>query len=203
MMQLNRTILIDCDGVLLNWVDAFIVWMGKRGFKTNDRFYGDYGLHKWFQIEETVANQCVKLFNESADIGFLTAMPKAPVYLKKLIEAGFQFKVITSLSDNPYSRNLRIMNLERIFGKDAFLDVISLETRACKKEELTRQKKFFGDNVETIWIDDHVYNLDVTKDIGGYIPICFAQLHNSHYRGERVDDWEDLHYKVLNIENMR
>ena len=33
MNNLNKVILIDCDGVLLNWEYAFTVWMERHGYE--------------------------------------------------------------------------------------------------------------------------------------------------------------------------
>lgn len=197
-MILNKTILIDCDGVLLNWIDSFIVWMSGKGYPTYDEHFGDYGLHNWFQLSEEKINELVLQFNESVEIGFLNPLPGAIEYVSKLVNDGYRFVVITSMTDNPYSRNLRSWNLVRVFG-DVFDDLICLPLRKCKKEELAKLKAMFGPSVKTIWIDDHIYNAEVGQELG-FETIVFGALHNKNWSGKRANSWMDLYIKIKEIE---
>lgn len=197
-MNLNRTILLDCDGVLLNWADSFVTWMSGKGYKTYDEHYGDYGLHKWFNMSEDEIHKFVAEFNSSSQIGFLPQIMDASEALNILKEDGYRFKVITSMSDNCYSQQLRTANLINIFGY-IFDEIVYLPLRACKKEELQRQKNMFGPHVATIWIDDHIYNAEVGLELG-FETIVFGQLHNRKWDGNRASDWVHALQLIKDIE---
>ena len=118
--QLDRLILTDCDGVLLNWEYAFNTWMQANGHKLSDDpvHKYSYDMKERYGIDSQVAQRLVKSFNESAAMGFLPPQRDAIQYVKKLHEElGYVFHVITSLSKNPYACKLRRMNLEKIFGE--------------------------------------------------------------------------------------
>lgn len=197
-MSLNKTILIDCDGVLLDWVSGFVAWMSSKGYQAYDEHFGDYGLHKWFKVSEEEIHELVARFNESSAIGFLSPIKGAVDYVHMLYRDGYRFRVITSMTDNPYSHALRDINLGNLFGP-IFDKIEFLPLRACKKEELQRQRDLFGPYVKTIWIDDHIYNAEVGEELG-FETIVFGQLHNKEWPGKRATSWGDLYIKIKDIE---
>ena len=174
-MILNKTILTDVDGVVLNWVDSFCAWMSSKGYNTHDEWFGDYGLAKWFGITDEEVLSRIAEFNTSAQVGFINPMPEAPKYIRKLTDHGFKFRAITSLGDCPYAAELRRWNLKRIFGDWTFDQVICLPLRASKEETLIHQKKLFGDGVKTIWIEDHSNNARAGDTIG-FHSIVYAHM---------------------------
>ena len=123
----NRTILTDCDGVLLDWEWAFNVWMTERGYVQRPDAKDYYKIHEQFEdLTLTEAKKFTKLFNESAAIGFLPPLRDSVYWIKRLNqEHGFRFVCITSLSTDKNAQKLRRMNLEKYYG-DVFASCLSL-----------------------------------------------------------------------------
>jgi phosphoserine phosphatase len=130
MIKTEKIILTDCDGVLLAWEDAFNQWMISKGFTIKEEAI--YDISKTFGIPKSLGNKLVKEFNESAWMGFLPAFKDARSGVAKLVEHGWQFIVITSLSLDSKAQMLRVSNLKNIFGKNVFIEVICLDTGADK-----------------------------------------------------------------------
>ena len=119
---LNQSvILVDADGVLLNWEYAFSIWMETHGFSKVPGSEFEYDIGKRYNIEHNQGRKLIKIFNESAAIGFLPPHRDAMFYVKRLHEEhGFIFHCITSLSKDKNAQELRKMNLRKLFGETAF-----------------------------------------------------------------------------------
>ena len=114
----DKLILVDCDGVLLDWEYAFDRWMKRHGYEilVDDVYKMDvkYGL------DITESKKLCRMFNESATIRRLPPLRDAIKYVKKLHEEhGYVFHAITSLSKDANACELRRMNLQKLFGKTA------------------------------------------------------------------------------------
>jgi FMN phosphatase YigB (HAD superfamily) len=161
-MKNNKVILTDADGVLLNWEYAFCCWMEQHGYTQIENGNWEYDIAKRFSITKDHATQLVKVFNESAAIGFLPALRDAMYYVKRLHEEhGYVFHCITSLSTDPNAGKLRQMNLEKLFGKTAFEQVICLDTGADKDEILAMYQ-----NSNLYWVEDKIENAICGKKFG-------------------------------------
>ena len=160
VMKKEKVILTDCDGVLLDWVYAFDCWMETHGYKKQDDMC--YDVSQAYGIEKAVGKQLVRTFNESAAIGFLPPLRDAVYYIKQLHEKhGFVFHCITSLSHDRFAQNLRVKNLEKLFGEQMFEEYVFLDCGADKDEALA---KYEGS--ECYWIEDKVENAQVGKEVG-------------------------------------
>ena len=95
----KKTILVDADGVLLDWEFAFSVWMEEHGFVKRDGHQFEYDIGNRYGIDREQGFKLIKMFNESAAIGFLPPLRDAMYYVKRLHEEhGYVFHCITSLS---------------------------------------------------------------------------------------------------------
>ena len=186
----KKVILTDCDGVLLAWEDAFHQWMKSKGFTIKEEAI--YDISKSFGIPKTLGKKLVKEFNESAWMGFLPAFKDARSGVAKLVEHGWQFIVITSLSLDPKAQMLRVSNLKNIFGKNVFIDVICLDTGADKDEALEKFK-----DTEMWYIEDKPINAETGLKYG-LKPILIEHEHNKEHEEDGIEyafDWEE----ILNI----
>lgn len=159
---MNKIILADCDGVLLNWEYAFCTWMEQHGYTQIEKGNWEYDIAKRFSITKAEAKERVKIFNESAAIGFLPALRDAMFYVKRLHEEhGYTFHCITSLSLDPSAYQLRKMNLEKLFGPTAFTKLICLDTGAPKEAALEPYR-----DSNRYWIEDKLENAIVGQQMG-------------------------------------
>jgi len=159
---MNKVILTDADGVLLNWEYAFCTWMEQHGYTQIENGNHYYDLAERFDITRAEAKTKVTIFNESAAIGFLPALRDAMYYVKRLHEEhGYVFHCITSLSLDPSAYQLRKMNLEKLFGPTAFTKLICLDTGAPKEDALEEYR-----NTGYYWIEDKLENAIAGQEVG-------------------------------------
>ena len=187
----KKVILTDCDGVLLAWEDAFHDWMKSKGFTIKEEAI--YDISKSFGIPKTLGKKLVKEFNESAWMGFLPAFKDARSGVAKLVEHGWQFIVITSLSLDPKAQMLRVSNLKNIFGKNVFIDVICLDTGADKDEALEKFK-----DTGMWFIEDKPINAETGLKYG-VKPILIEHEHNKEHEEDGIEyafDWEEI-YNII------
>jgi hypothetical protein len=191
-MDLKRTkILVDCDGVLMNWEYAFHCWMQQRGFtpwKDRDHTY-DIGAK--YGLDKLMSKQLVRDFNSSAAMGFLPPLRDAMYYLRKLHEEhGYVFHMITSLSLDEHAQRLRRMNTEKLFGETAFSGYTFLDTGADKNDALDK----YRDSGIT-WIEDKIENALVGAE-AGLDTLLMEHGHNMDCQHENITivrNWKDVY----------
>lgn len=187
---MNNLILVDADGVLLNWEYAFDTWMSEHGHQKQEGYQFKYDISKRYGIEKVVGKKLVKTFNESAAIGFLPPLRDAIHYVRKLHEEhGYIFHCITSLSLDRNAQRLRKMNLEKLFGETVFEEIVCLDTGADKDEAL---EKYRGS--ELVWVEDKVDNAEVGQRLG-LKSIIVEHGHNMDYTGDIpvVKNWREIY----------
>lgn len=190
----NSVILVDADGVLLNWEYAFDVWMETHGFKQLPGGELNYDIGKRYGIDRPQAKKLIKIFNESAAIGFLPPLRDAMYYVKRLHEEfGYVFHCITSLSLDPNAKKLREMNLKKLFGDTAFEKVICLDTGADKDEALLPYK-----GTGCWWIEDKYVNAELGHSLG-LNSLIMEHGHNMHYFHDNipiVKNWREAFERI-------
>ena len=190
-MKKDKIILTDCDGVVLDWEEGFSVWMEHHGHNTVDGYQYMYNIGDRYGVSKEKGSQMVKVFNESAAIGFLPPLRDAQYFVKKLHEQHqYKFIAITSLSLDPYAKELRERNLKKLFG-DAFIEVVCLDTGADKDEILAEYGAKYKGNY---WIEDKPENLKAGID-AGLEGILIEHGHNMDYTGNAnvVVNWQEIY----------
>ena len=187
-------ILVDCDGCLLDWEYAFDVYLQTHGF---NRVVGGelkYDIGKRYGIDPEQGRKLIKIFNESAHIGFLPPLRDAMYYVKRLHEEhGYVFHCITSLSAATDAQELRKMNLRKLFGKTAFDRFVFLDTGADKDQALAH---YGGSGY--FWIEDKIQNCQVGRDLG-LRSLLMEHGHNFTYEDPdipRVKNWRDIYHRI-------
>ena len=187
----NKLILTDADGCLLDWEWAFNIWMQEHGFEEVPGSKFSYEMDERYGIPKEQVRKLIRLFNESAAIGFLPALRDAMYYVKRLHEEhGFRFHCITSLSTDPNAVKLREQNLSKLFGKTAFERVVCLPTGADKNEALEEYR-----DTGCYWIEDKPVNAEAGL-AAGLRPLVIEHGHNLHYYHEHitlVKNWRDVY----------
>lgn len=183
----SRRILLDADGVLLNWFGGFAAFASRTlDIELDPATLRSYSMTAWLGEHGHRAGELIVAFNGSAEHGFdrLQALPGAVEAVAALREAGFELHVITSCTDDPEVMRLREQNLRDIFG-DAFESVICLPMNADKEAVLAAHPP-------SVWIDDHWPNLDAGR-AAGHHAVIFHAPYNAARADEGPDDYPRLH----------
>ena len=110
----DKVILVDCDGVLLDWMYAFQQWMKRHNYMIKNPDVYDVGV--MYGLERNEKRRLCRMFNESATIRKVPPLRDAIKYVRKLHEEhGYVFHAITSLSNDEYAQHLRTKNLCELF----------------------------------------------------------------------------------------
>jgi hypothetical protein len=194
----KNLILTDCDGVCLDWEWAFNVWMQEHGFTEIEGSKLNYDMSIRYGISQDQVRKLIKVFNESAAIGFLPAQRDAMYYIKRLHEEyGYKFHAITSLSLDPNAQKLREMNIHKLFG-DAFERIVCLDTGAPKEEAL---EEYEGTGL--FWIEDKWSNAEAGYKYG-LRPIVLEHGHNMHeYHPDIIilKNWKEIYEHITGQNN--
>ena len=196
--NLKKLILTDVDGVLCDWEWAFNVWMQEHGFEEVPGSKLNYDMSMRYGIPKEQVKKLIRLFNESAAIGFLPALRDAMYYVKRLHEEhGFRFHCITSLSLDPNAQKLREMNLNKLFGTSAFERIVCLDTGADKEEALEEYE-----GTGCYWLEDKPENA-IAGYRAGLRSLLVEHGHNMHHYHEGitiVKNWKEIYQLITDQE---
>lgn len=185
----KKTILVDADGVMLDWVYSFRGWMARHGYEILDP--NEYRMDKAYGLSKDEGKKLCRMFNESATIRKIPPLRDAVKYIRKLHEEhGYVFRVISSLSNDEYAHRLRTKNLLELFGPTVFESYVYLDTGADKDEALAPYA-----NSGCVWIEDKPENAVVGADLG-LDSILMSHPHNadfSHPNVTRVNNWKEIY----------
>ena len=191
-MVKDKVILVDCDGVLFDWVYAFNQWMTKHGYKEVDTSVYDVKIR--YGLSDKESKMLVRMFNESAWIRSLPPLRDAIKYVKKLHQDhGYIFHAITSLSNDYYAQHLRTKNLIEMFGPTVFERYVYLDTGADKDHVL---EEYFDSGC--YWIEDKIENAVVGQHLG-LDSLLVEHDHNRHFEHDgvrTVKNWKEI-YEVI------
>lgn len=189
-MTNEKIIFTDCDGVMLNWEGMFSEWMVQKGY--SKKVENVYDMSITYGIEKADGKRLVKEFNESAWMGFLPAFRDARSGVAKLVEAGYQFVVITSLSLDEKARLLRISNLKNVFGMNVCKEVICLDTGADKDDALAEYTAKYP--AAKFWLEDKTENAECGLQFG-LTSVLIKHGHNEDCDNpaiKKLDDWNAI-----------
>ena len=192
----QKLILVDADGVLLNWEYAFAIWMEQHGHEKQPGSEFVYDIGERYGISRDQGRKLIKLFNESAAIGFLPPLRDAMYYVKRLHEEhGYVFHCITSLSLDANAGKLREMNLRKLFGDTVFEQIICLDTGADKHDALSEYQ-----DSGCWWIEDKPENADVGLALG-LKSVLVEHGHNMNHECPYpvVKNWKEIYGIIVNV----
>lgn len=197
---MKKLILVDADGVLLNWDDAFDWWMlTKKNLRPITP--PSYCVATRFGMTESAAFDFICDFNDGGinEENMLAPLRDSIRFVRKLHEEeGFIFRVITAFSENPYSQRLRVENLTRYFGS-AIQGVDFVDTCADKRHFLEPYK-----DSGIPWIEDKLGNCELGLKLG-LDPYMMMHGYNfdDSVKTEYADDiffvsnWEDIYNRIV------
>jgi FMN phosphatase YigB (HAD superfamily) len=181
-------ILIDCDGVILDWEDGFHTYMQSLGyFKNNATGF----LESQYDLDCSVVRTHIRNFNQSNSIEDLTTIDNAIHYMQELKKHNYKFICITSFSLDKSIQKRRLKNLKKLFGKDFFEDVIFLDTYKPKDDVLKNYA-----NTGYWWIEDNISNAIVGKSLG----LKSILFRNNAEGLLSASTWKDLYWKIIEDE---
>ena len=192
--DMEKVIVTDVDGVLLNWGYAFDVWMTQEGYTKREDEWQYYCVSKQYGLPLAEAKKQINYFNQSAMVGFIPPLRDAIHYVKKLHEEhGYVFHTCTSLHHNPEAQKLRIMNLEKLFGETVFAKHTILGCGDDKDEALEQYR-----NSGYVWIEDKVENAIVGAELG-LESLVMEHGFNMNDEGPftLVKDWKDIYETLI------
>jgi len=194
-MKLNeKLVLVDCDGVLVDWLYSFDTWMREHGYSAVDGI-DSYDLDKTYGISKPEMKALVKNFNESAAICCIPPLRDAVKYVRKMHEElGCVFHCITSLSLNQYAAKLRKENIENLFGKTAFEKIVCLDTGADKDDALLP----YIDS-GCLWVEDKISNAELGTRMG-LTSVLMEHSYSEDYTNDeiiKVKNWKEIYEMML------
>lgn len=188
---MDKRIILDCDGVLLDWAYAFDVWMVEHGYSKISNTNQYYEQTRRYGISQVEAISQIKKFNESGCVGFIPAFRDSVEYVTKLSELGWKFEVISCLDKDKYAQKLRQKNLLHLFG-DVF-DFIDCALDFTVGKEQYLLDRYKGKNY--YWIEDSVDHAESGKRVG-LNSIVMDHPYNKEWDGPRVKNWKEV-YQII------
>lgn len=191
----KKVILTDVDGVLLDWVHSFTQWMERHGYTQIANGENEYDIGTRYGLEFEEKERLVRMFNESAWIRKLPPLRDAIKYVRKLHEEhGYIFRVISSLSTDPYAGHLRTKNLIEMFGPTVFESYTYVDTGADKDEVLEPYR-----DTGCWWIEDKVENAVLGRTLGLDSILVNHPFNKESFVGDmpRCNNWKEIYETIV------
>jgi len=188
----DKLILVDCDGVLLDWGWMFHYWMQKHGYKVKTT--DTYAIEDMYELPKDIATQLMNMFNETVYIRNLPPYRDAIHYTRKLhVEHGYQFHVITSIGSDYMVVDSRVANLHSVFGRSMFFDITCLDHSISKATVLSQYK-----DSGCYWIEDYAPNFELGMSLG-LNSLLMDRSHNqlASADGRRVTNWAEIYNTII------
>lgn len=188
-------VLLDCDGVLLDWESSFREWVTGKLRRPIAAHPSDWCLSKWLGTTTDEAAALVDEFNHGEFFGNLSPVHGAAWAIGGLAEAGIEMHVITSCSTAPGVTERRRRNLAARFG-DVFASVTCLDLGQSKVKALVDHEP------GAIWVEDN-YIHALTGLALGHRTFVMRYPHNRSYEASHrisesqraltwCDDWAGI-----------
>ena len=192
---MKKIILTDVDGVLLDWEYSFDIYLRQHGFRQVEGGNLKYNIGKRYGIDPEQGRRLIKIFNESAHIGFLPPLRDAMYYVKRLHEEhGYVFHAITSLSKDENAQELRRMNLRKLFGQTVFDRFVFLDTGSDKDQVLADYQ-----DSGLWWIEDKIDNCRAGRQ-AGLRSLLMEHGHSLDFVDDdipKVKNWREIYDLVV------
>jgi FMN phosphatase YigB (HAD superfamily) len=184
----------DVDDCLFAWNDAFMEFANK--------FYPQYEpvidamahwriWDKFSNVSEEQSEEMLLHFNTSAKQAFMPPKWDSVEYVNRLIEEGWRYIAITSVSDDPDVYKLRKMCLDTLFPGGC-IELHCLPLHGEKKDYL---KQWQGKPY--YWIEDKLKNAEAGHELGFKTILMDHPYNQNAPEGiTRVNSWEQI-YSIL------
>lgn len=188
----DKIIVVDCDGVLLDWEHSFKLWMKEKGYEVKNDV--EYSMAKSYEMEKPEMKKLIRHFNESATMCCLPPLRDAVKYVRKIHEElGYVFHCVTSMTLDRHANKLREQNLSNLFGETAFEKIQCLDTGADKDDALLPYL-----DSGCIWVEDKIKNAELGDRLG-MSAVLMKHDHQNDYTNDAipaVESWKEI-YEML------
>ena len=182
---MKKLLLVDIDGVVLDWFESFRIFLVAKGISINGKEPLNWSMKSWVDHNDIAG--LILEFNNSEAFGEIPPMTGA---IETLKEISREREVVAITSCGLTNRDLRVGNLNALFGAEFFKEIFTLDLGESKENYLNRYEPSF-------WIDDNSKNAQCGADLG-HNSILFHALHNRAFRHPKVTrlfDW----YEIFNF----
>ena len=187
----RQNLLLDCDGVLLNWLGGFIRYaQHKLKRRIDPAGPSDFNLSEWLGVPEDVVLEMIEAFNsgEGGYFGQLEPEVGAIEALHKAHAQGRYIDIITACSKTPKVIAQRKQNLITVYG-DIFRNIHAVDHSESKQVLLSGYS-------DVIWVEDRMENAVMGAELGLKTYLVRAS-HNAKHDGlithpnmTWVDGWD-------------
>jgi len=188
---MKQPVILDCDGVLLDWERGFREWLGsKHGRVLCAKGPTSWDLSSWTGLPHAETMDFIKRFARTRSFRELVPLPGAIETVQALRKRGHPLFVLTSCDSK--ASEARQANLDFWF-KDAFQNVCCLDLGKSKRSILKAAQEFVG---PCYWVEDNMKNA-IDGHLEGHKAFLIKQRHNTaHHSGSeaviRLDSFSDL-----------
>jgi len=198
---MDRVIITDIDGVALDWEGHFHSYMSSQGHQRAHETPSYWQETYYPHLSELEARKMIYHYNTSAWIMDMPTHKDSRSGIARLVDAGYKFLAVTAMGLDPYTLEARIYNLEKRFGRDVFVDVITTDMydEDSKREPLTNN---FQEG--RYWIEDKPSNAVMGAEIG-YNTILMNHPYNAEFDEtahgiKRVSCWAQICDLILDTD---
>ena len=206
----DKVILVDCDGVLMDWRYGFASYMYEEyGFEMVNHEQADYDISIMYpDFSKSTVYEYIEVFNTTEAMKSLPPHKDAIYYVRKLHEEhGYVFHMITAQNtlgqndqyfDNQVhlAREWRKENTRNLFGETAF-EKFHFTHNGDKTEFLERYE-----NTGCIWIEDHLDNAELGLNLG----LDALLMDHTYNRNNRegiepfvpvMKNWKEIYHYIV------
>lgn len=196
----DELILVDIDGVLVDWIAGFDAYARKRlaelgrPYPTEPMTYM-VDLRAYLCPDDLdLGQQIIQEFQISDHAAEIPAFADALEYLPKIAEEfDIRYVAVSTAGSHPDIVKQRVALLEHHFGPDLFHCYHLLPPLTNKKTVLARY-------TPTIFIDDMAKQVDAARELGhGIFLLDRTNTFPDHHR--RVTSWAEIHTQLREAYN--
>jgi len=195
---MEKLIITDVDGVLLDWETHFHAYMHSQGHtRTYDSEASYWKEDDYRHLGKDQSGKMVYHFNTSAWMLSIPHLRDAQSGVRRLVENGYQFIAVTAMGIDPHAKLAREINLERMFGQGVFREVFATSmSDPNSKVEILKQWRDRG----LPWIEDKPSNAEIGATLG-YDTFLVDHTYNQDFDTgkyiQRVNSWSDICNSIL------
>lgn len=189
----HENLVIDCDGVALDFLRGFIPAAEEKLGRTFDKSGpDDFNLSNWLGVTEEEVGSMIGEFNSGVG-GHFSKLPPVDGAVAALQAAHAQGRIIsmiTACSTSQIAISMREQNLLDVFG-DIFQEIHFVDLKASKRPQLELYK-------DVVWVEDKWQNALLGAEIG-HKSYLIRESHNvekeatvQHANLTWVDGWAEI-----------